>query len=275
MSRPPELHVLPGGDEWRIGDTTFTHGFDRGSSSDRFFIRKPASLMALYRDLAPAFQQATIVELGIAAGGSTALLALLADPRKLIACELDAAPVAALTEFLKDHRLDSAVRPFYGIDQGDRSRLAELVDAERAGAALDLVIDDASHLYEETRSSFEVLYPRLRPGGLFIIEDWAADYRYARQVEATLTGPPSAQRTKLEARIALALDGGHRPAALPTIAVELLHIAGSADGVVERIEINNHWIVVERGSAALDPDGFRLADHYVDCWHWLSPDPAP
>ena len=40
------------------------------------------------------------------------------------------------------------------------------------GEPLDLVIDDASHLYGPTMASFEVLFPRLRPGGLYVIEDW-------------------------------------------------------------------------------------------------------
>jgi hypothetical protein len=38
------------------------------------------------------------------------------------------------------------------------------------------VIDDASHIYEPTRASFETLFPYLRPGGLYIIEDWQWSY---------------------------------------------------------------------------------------------------
>ena len=42
--------------------------------------------------------------------------------------------------------------------------------------AIDLVIDDASHVYEPTLASFETLFPHLRPGGLYIIEDWQWSY---------------------------------------------------------------------------------------------------
>ena len=38
---------------------------------------------------------------------------------------------------------------------------------------LDLVVDDASHTYEETKASFEFLFPLLRPGGIYVIEDWS------------------------------------------------------------------------------------------------------
>jgi hypothetical protein len=38
---------------------------------------------------------------------------------------------------------------------------------------VDLVVDDASHTYEATKTSFEILFPLLRPGGIYIIEDWS------------------------------------------------------------------------------------------------------
>lgn len=47
---------------------------------------------------------------------------------------------------------------------------------------LDLVIDDASHLYELTRTSFVTLFPLLQPGGMYIIEDWAWSHRQNAQV---------------------------------------------------------------------------------------------
>ena len=33
-------------------------------------------------------------------------------------------------------------------------------------------MDDASHTYEETKASFEFLFPLLRPGGIYVMEDW-------------------------------------------------------------------------------------------------------
>ena len=60
--------------------------------------------------------------------------------------------------------------------------MLEIMDREFGDAPLDLVVDDASHLYDETKVALEVLLPRVRPGGLFIIEDWAADYMRYRWV---------------------------------------------------------------------------------------------
>lgn len=40
----------------------------------------------------------------------------------------------------------------------------------------DIIIDDASHAYKETVNTFNVLYPHLKPDGIYIIEDWGAGY---------------------------------------------------------------------------------------------------
>jgi len=36
---------------------------------------------------------------------------------------------------------------------------------------IDIIIDDASHIKEQTIASFDILYPKLKQGGLYIIED--------------------------------------------------------------------------------------------------------
>ena len=38
---------------------------------------------------------------------------------------------------------------------------------------IDLVVDDASHLYEQTKATFAMLFPLVRPGGNYVIEDWS------------------------------------------------------------------------------------------------------
>lgn len=38
----------------------------------------------------------------------------------------------------------------------------------------DLIADDASHEGTVTRASFDLLWPLVRPGGMYVIEDWMA-----------------------------------------------------------------------------------------------------
>ena len=57
------------------------------------------------------------------------------------------------------------------------ARLAEIVDEAFGDEPLDLVVDDCSHRYKPSRASFNELFPRLRPGGVYVIEDWPSRAR--------------------------------------------------------------------------------------------------
>jgi demethylmacrocin O-methyltransferase len=58
-------------------------------------------------------------------------------------------------------------------DQGDADALAGI--AKRYGP-FDVVIDDGSHFSEHVRTSFATLFPLLRPGGRYVIEDMQSGY---------------------------------------------------------------------------------------------------
>lgn len=58
-------------------------------------------------------------------------------------------------------------------DQGDAEFLNGLADEI---GPLDIVIDDGSHLNEHVLASFHALFPRVRPGGLYVIEDVQTAY---------------------------------------------------------------------------------------------------
>jgi len=44
---------------------------------------------------------------------------------------------------------------------------------------IDILIDDGGHTMNQQRTSFQHLFPRIRPGGLYIIEDLETSYRPA------------------------------------------------------------------------------------------------
>ena len=116
--------------------------------------------------------------------------------------------------------------------------MREIVVDEFAGA-LDLVIDDASHKYGPTKASFEAVFPLVRPGGLYIIEDWAWAHWSAFQ-------SPDHRWARHEA--------------LTTLIFEVTEALGSAPDVVASIAIFQGFAVIERGDAEL-PDDFRLSGH--------------
>jgi len=63
--------------------------------------------------------------------------------------------------------------PFYQVNQNDPDGLILLGKKE---GPFDIIIDDASHQAIETQNTFANLYPYLKTGGMYIIEDWGAGY---------------------------------------------------------------------------------------------------
>jgi cephalosporin hydroxylase len=54
-------------------------------------------------------------------------------------------------------------------DQADRAQLAAVL--ERCGRDWDLIIDDGGHRMDEQQASLGALFPAVRPGGVYVIED--------------------------------------------------------------------------------------------------------
>jgi 8-demethyl-8-alpha-L-rhamnosyltetracenomycin-C 2'-O-methyltransferase len=75
-------------------------------------------------------------------------------------------------------------------DQSDRESLSQAV---AQCPPLDLVVDDGSHIGADVITAFEVLFPLLRPGGTYAIED----VYYAYQPEFG-GGPPGEPGTSID-----------------------------------------------------------------------------
>jgi hypothetical protein len=114
-----------------------------------------------------------------------------------------------------------------GIDQADSGALLRIVEQE-FGGTLDMVIDDASHLYEPTLASFQTLFPLLSVGGLYIIEDWAWEHR--EQFHSP-SHPWAGKRS------------------LTPLVFELVEATGSFTDLITSVEVFQGFVIVERGPA--------------------------
>lgn len=215
-----------------------------------FLLEKPRSLVERYVALRERFAKANVLELGNRRGGSTAFLALLLRLRKLVSVDLTPVVPPELTAFLARTPFGDSVRPYGAVDQADRRRLEAILAQELGDEPLDLVIDDASHELGPTRESFHVLFPRLRPGGLFVLEDWSADHSLERAIERS----PEAL-----ARIAADPHPTPPPTPMSRLLLEIVLAAGSERDVFPHLEIVQRWAGVERGPATLDPASFDVA----------------
>lgn len=151
-------------DNWKLGDNYFRlykvkELFDQYQS---FFAGKPN------------FQAKNIVEIGMWDGGSLALLNEVFLPSRLVGIDLQSerGDSAYFKKYIAKHKLENKIHTFWGTDQADIETVGQILERE-FDQPLDLVMDDASHLYEPTKTSFELIFPHLREGGLYFIEDWA------------------------------------------------------------------------------------------------------
>ena len=188
------------------------------------------------------FRAKRVIELGIYDGGSTAFWFELFRPQKHVALDIqDQTDIPYFRRYVESRGLGGRIKTYWNTDQADKARLQTIVETEFESPP-DLVIDDASHFYRQTRASFEALFPLLRPGGLYIIEDWAwghlpefiaPDHWWAGEESLT------------------------------RLVVELIEAAGTSTQLILSMVILG-FVVVERGPQQFDKAAnFNLEDHII------------
>jgi len=112
-------------------------------------------------------ENVALLELGVQRGGSLHLWRDLFPNGQIVGLDLN--PVA-----VEDNSGRIHVYQGYQQDTAVLDRLA----TEVAAKGFDIVIDDASHLGEYTRDSFWHLFRHhLKPGGIYVLDDWGCAYR--------------------------------------------------------------------------------------------------
>ena len=159
-----------------LDDLVFYLNQDKSDLINGFFLGKPIRLLSQYMAM---WQQRSdmrvnnVLELGIYGGGSIAFWFELLQPDKYVALDLaSCGDTDYFNKYIASRKLENRIKTFWETNQSNREALRAIVATELNGPP-DLIIDDASHLYSETKASFETLFPQLRPGGLYIIEDWS------------------------------------------------------------------------------------------------------
>jgi len=106
-----------------------------------------------------------LLEIGVQNGGSLELWSkFLPEGSEIRGIDID--PHVSTLEFESQHtRVDIA-------DAADSNRLQEILGSE----VFDIIIDDGSHICDDVRHSFEILFPRLALGGRYVIEDLGCSY---------------------------------------------------------------------------------------------------
>jgi hypothetical protein len=184
-----------------------------------------------------------MIEVGVRYGGSVVLFHKLLAPARLLAFDIAPERIPALDDYLRKAGAGDAVHLHFGVDQGDGPTVRRIVAEEFGREPLDVVIDDGCHWLEETRRCFNTLFPYVRAGGAYVIEDWSWAH----------WGAPEWQ------------EGGGmwrgRPS-LTTLILELAMLSGSRPDLVESVHVSRDLVVLTKGSAPVGDD-FDLSTSYV------------
>lgn len=164
------------------------------------------------------------------------------EPKKLVAIEVDHRVPRALEQYIEERGSRNAIVPRFGVDQENREQLRTIMEREFPDAPLDVVIDDASHRYGPTKASFNTLFPLLRPGGKYFIEDWGWAHWRGRYQEHWMDEP-----------------------ALTNLIFELTMVVASWGGyMVSRVDVAHGFVAVERGHGPVPgPRAFDASSLYL------------
>ena len=181
-----------------------------------------------------------IFEVGFFEGGSSVFLDCYFKPESLTCVDIRKAEIAPVSNYIERHKRADAFRMVYGQSQGDTEGLSALV-AEHHPSGLDMVIDDASHQYHLTKETFSALFPALRPGGLYVVEDygWAHFDTYQSPDHPWFTHP-----------------------SMINLLFELSMAMVKPNGAIASIQVLPGLFVVERGALAI-PTPFDPSENYL------------
>ena len=235
-----------------VGDTKFLVTGDTDTwktaetDSERFFLMKDRwDVQAVSKYLPEPVPK--MIEFGIFKGGSIALYEQLYSPERLVGVDVDTERVKPLDRWLEKRQATDRVRLYYGTDQEDKEKLRAIAHDNFSDRSLDAVIDDASHHYEPSKTSLNVFLPYLRPGGIYLIEDWAwAHWQGDRDFQ--------------EAFGSILHENEKTP--MTSLVFDAVMFSASRPDIISAVSIDPSRVVLTRGPGVIDDESFDIATGY-------------
>jgi len=134
------------------------HGTDKGPY-DHMYTNRYSIYLESYRDI-----EFNLLEIGVYNGASVRMWKEYFTKANIVAIDID----PRCKEYEEDR-----ITIHIG-DQTDVNFLNKLVDKH---GHFEVILDDGGHSFKQQIVSFETLFPRLTPGGLYFLEDMHTSYR--------------------------------------------------------------------------------------------------
>lgn len=229
--------------EWmfQFKNVTFELTLDASqrTTTEKIMLMKTESMLGLYDELFERVHPKRVVEFGIFEGGSPLYFGSCKPLDKYVGIDLRL-PSATVISHVSSLGLQERVKLYYETSQDDRVALEKIIESEFCNVPLDMVIDDASHLLRPSRSTFEIMFPKLRHGGVYVLEDWGWAHWAGSFQE------PMGQ--------------WHDQPALSNLVFEITMAMASDPQLISRIEIGGGaWLFITRGPGDLPAGEFSLS----------------
>jgi cephalosporin hydroxylase len=177
------------------------------TTPDRIAVLKPRGMLDMQLALLDRLAPARILEFGIHQGGSALFLATAMPLERYVGIDIvGGRPI--VTDIVKQRGLADRVALHFGISQDDAATVRGVVEREFGAQPLDLIIDDASHRYPQSRASFEATFGYLRRGGIYAVEDWGWSHWQGYTEPKAFRGKPALTNLLMEAMLSLASGSG-------------------------------------------------------------------
>lgn len=204
-----------------------------------FILMKGRDCINGYLDILPRREQYDdVLELGIMKGGSCVLFNELLKPKRHMAIDI-AHLKSGLPEFTQ--YVAGQGRKFHAqhrVSQDDPATIVSTYETTfGAKAEFDLIVDDASHNYTLSLASFNALFPRMKVGGVYALEDWGWAHWPGRFQEGT--------------------HPEYKNPALSNLAIHALLGVTGAGGIISEIIAKPNTVFIIRGAAPIR-DGFQI-----------------
>jgi len=233
--------------EFKLDGLFFTCDFishlNHTTDEQNIIIAKSRGLIdSLYKHLSVIKPQ-TMLEIGIAQAGSAFLYTSLFNLSKYVGVDIRREDDKVLT-LLREKYGPDRVKLYYQTSQIDKARIAQICNDEFGGLC-DAVIDDGSHQYELSVQTVEVALPHLRPGGLYVVEDWGWAHwpgdKWQDKKKGYNIGKP----------------------ALSNLVFELIMLCASRPDILSHVVIEKGLAAFQRGSSELNWQTFKLKESYL------------
>ncbi|HJS86868.1 MAG TPA: class I SAM-dependent methyltransferase [Acetobacteraceae bacterium] len=109
------------------------------------------------------FNHVSVLEIGVLRGESLAMWAEYFREGRIAAIDLDPSAKQFETDRVR-------------VEIADQGNVADLVRVATTHGPFDLVLDDGSHFWDHQITSFRYLFPFVKPGRFYILEDLDTSY---------------------------------------------------------------------------------------------------